>query len=208
MPLESGYFEVYNQPNVKLVDIRETPIERITETGLRVGGVDYAFDMIIYATGFDAITGAFDRIDFQGLGGAKLRDKWADGPHTYLGLNVVGFPNMLTLVGPHNAATFCNLPRCIEQNVEFVSDLLGYMRDKGLTRIEATPEAETAWTAHVYDTGSRLLLTKVDSWMTGVNKNVPGRLKRTFMAYAGGAPKYRQKCEEIAANEYEGFALR
>ena len=207
VPLESGYFEVYNQRNVKLVDIRETPIERITETGLRVGGVDYEFDMIIYATGFDAITGAFDRIDFQGRGGEKLRDRWADGPHTYLGLNVVGFPNMLTLVGPHNAATFCNLPRCIEQNVEFVSDLLGHMRDKGLTRIEATPEAETTWTAHVYETGSRLLLTKVDSWMTGVNKNVPGRLKRTFMAYAGGAPKYRQKCEEIAANGYEGFAL-
>ncbi len=180
VPLESGYFEVYNQPNVKLVDIRETPIERVTEKGLRVGGEDYEFDMVIYATGFDAITGAFDRIDFQGRGGEKLRTKWADGPHTYLGLNVAGFPNMLTLVGPHNAATFCNLPRCIEQNVEFVSDLLVYMRDKGLTRIEATPEAETAWTAHVYDTGSRLLLTKVDSWMTGVNKNVPGRLKRTL----------------------------
>ena len=208
VPLESGYFEVYNQPNVKLVDIRETPIERITEKGLRTGGADYEFDMIIYATGFDAITGAFDRIDFQGRNGEKLRDKWADGPHTYLGLNVAGFPNLLTLVGPHNAATFCNLPRCIEQNVEFVSGLLGWMREHGKTRIEATPDAETTWTAHVHDTASRLLLTQVDSWMTGVNKNVPGRLKRTFMAYAGGAPKYRQKCEEIAANGYEGFALR
>ena len=192
---------------MKLVDIRETPIERVTETGLRVGGEDYDFDMIIYATGFDAITGAFDRIDFQGRNGAKLRDKWADGPHTYLGLNVEGFPNMLTLVGPHNAATFCNLPRCIEQNVEWVSDLLAWMRDHGKTRIEAMPEAERDWTAHVYDTGARLLLTKVDSWMTGVNKNVPGRQKRTFMAYAGGAPKYREKCAEIAANGYEGFAL-
>ena len=115
---------------------------------------------------------------------------------------------MLTLVGPHNAATFCNLPRCIEQNVEFVSDLLEYMRAKGLTRIEAKPDAEETWTSHVHDTGARLLLTKVDSWMTGVNKNVAGRQKRTFMAYAGGAPKYRQKCEEIAANGYEGFALR
>ncbi len=116
---------------MKLVDIRETPIERITGTGLRVGGVDYEFDMIIYATGFDAITGAFDRIDFQGRNGEKLRDKWADGPHTYLGLNVAGFPNMLTLVGPHNAATFCNLPRCIEQNVESsCPTLLGYMRDR------------------------------------------------------------------------------
>lgn len=207
VPLESGYYEVYNQPNVKLVDIRETPIERITEQGLRTSEADYDFDMIIYATGFDAITGAFDRIDFQGRNGEKLRDKWADGPHTYLGLNVAGFPNMLTLVGPHNAATFCNLPRCIEQNVEFVSELLGYMRERGLTRIEATPDAEATWTAHVHDTASRLLLTKVDSWMTGVNKNVPGRLKRTFMAYAGGAPKYRQKCEEIAANGYEGFRL-
>jgi cation diffusion facilitator CzcD-associated flavoprotein CzcO len=207
VPLESGYYEVYNQPNVELVDLRETPIERITEKGIRTSDREREFDMIVYATGFDAITGAFDRIDFQGRDGEKLRDKWADGPHTYLGLNIAGFPNMLTLVGPHNAATFCNLPRCIEQNVEFVSDLLAYMRDKGLTRIEATPEAEAAWTAHVHDTAARLLLTKVDSWMTGVNKNVAGRQKRTFMAYAGGAPKYRQKCEEIVANGYEGFAL-
>ena len=208
VPLESGYFEVYNQPNVELVDLRETPIERITQKGIKTSDREREFDLIIYATGFDAITGAFDRIDFRGKDGAKLRDKWADGPHTYLGLNVAGFPNMLTLVGPHNAATFCNLPRCIEQNVEFVSDLLGWMREHGKTRIEATQEAEETWTAHVHDTGSRLLLTKVDSWMTGVNKNVAGRQKRTFMAYAGGAPKYRQKCEEIAANGYEGFALR
>jgi hypothetical protein len=114
---------------------------------------------------------------------------------------------MLTLVGPHNAATFCNLPRCIEQNVEWVSELLAWMRDKGKTRVEATPEAERDWTAHVYETGERLLLTKVDSWMTGVNRNVPGRQKRTFMAYAGGAPKYRQKCTEVAGNGYEGFAV-
>jgi cation diffusion facilitator CzcD-associated flavoprotein CzcO len=207
VPLESGYYEVYNQPNVELVDLRETPIERITRKGIRTSDRERAFDLIIYATGFDAITGAFDRIDFRGREGARLRDKWADGPHTYLGLNVAGFPNMLTLVGPHNAATFCNLPRCIEQNVEFVSDLLGWMRERGKTRIEATAEAEAAWTAHVHETGARLLLTKVDSWMTGVNKNVAGRQKRTFMAYAGGAPKYRQKCEEVAANGYEGFAL-
>jgi cation diffusion facilitator CzcD-associated flavoprotein CzcO len=207
VPLESGYYEVFNQPNVELVDLRETPIERVTETGIRTSDRERAFDMIIYATGFDAITGAFDRIDITGRNGAKLREKWADGPQTYLGLNVTGFPNMLTLVGPHNAATFCNLPRCIEQNVEWVSDLLAWMRDKGKTRIEATADAERAWTAHVYETGERLLLTKVDSWMTGVNKNVPGRQKRTFMAYAGGAPKYRQKCAEIAANGYEGFAV-
>jgi len=207
VPLESGYYEVYNQPNVKLVDLRETPIERIDATGIRTTDAHYDFDMIIFATGFDAITGAFDRIDITGRGGLKLRDKWADGPHTYLGLNVEGFPNMLTLVGPHNAATFCNIPRCIEQNVDFVTTLLADMRKKGLARVEATPQAEEEWTAHVHDTGSRLLAMQVDSWMTGVNKNVPGRLKRTFMAYAGGAPKYRQKCEEIAANGYEGFRL-
>jgi cation diffusion facilitator CzcD-associated flavoprotein CzcO len=213
VPLESGYYEVYNQPNVELVDLRETPIERITATGIKMGGIktsaaDYAFDMIIFATGFDAITGSFDRIDIQGRNGQRLKDKWADGPHTYLGLNVAGFPNMLTLVGPHNAATFCNLPRCIEQNVEWVSDLLGHMREKGLTRVEATAPAEEAWTIHVHETAARLLLMQVDSWMTGVNKNVAGRQKRTFMAYAGGAPKYRQKCDEVAALGYEGFTLR
>jgi cation diffusion facilitator CzcD-associated flavoprotein CzcO len=207
VPLESGYYEVDNQPNVELVDLRETPIERITATGIKTGDRGRPFDMIIYATGFDAITGAFDRIDFQGRGGQRLKEKWADGPHTYLGLNAEGFPNMLSLVGPHNAATFCNLPRCIEQNAEWVSDLLGYMRGKGLTRVEATADAEETWTAHVHDTASRLLLLQVDSWMTGVNKNVVGRQKRTFMAYAGGAPKYRQKCDEVAASGHEGFAL-
>jgi cation diffusion facilitator CzcD-associated flavoprotein CzcO len=207
VPLESGYYEVYNQPNVKLVDLRETPIERIDATGIRTTDAHYDFDMIIFATGFDAITGAFDRIDIEGSGGRKLKDKWADGPHTYLGLNIEGFPNMLTLVGPHNAATFCNIPRCIEQNVDFVTTLLDHMRTKGQTRVEATPEAEEEWTAHVHETGSKLLAMQVDSWMTGVNKNVTGRQKRVFMAYAGGAPKYRQKCEEIVANGYEGFRL-
>ncbi len=207
VPLESGYYEVYNQPNVRLVDLRETPIERITATGLKTSDAEYAFDMIIFATGFDAITGSFDRIDIWGRDGRRLKDKWADGPHTYLGLQIEGFPNMLTLVGPHNAATFCNLPRCIEQNVEWVTDLLRHMRERGLRRIEATAPAEEAWTAHVHDSAARLLLTQVDSWMTGVNKNVAGRQKRTFMAYAGGAPKYRDKCDEVAAQGYEGFAL-
>jgi len=207
VPLESGYYEVYNQPNVELIDLRETPIERITEKGIRTSDGERAFDMIIFATGFDAITGSFDRIDIRGRGGQRLKDKWADGPQTYLGLNVEGFPNMLTLVGPHNAATFCNLPRCIEQNVEWVSDLLVYMRDRRLTRVEATEAAERDWTAHVHETAARLLLTQVDSWMTGVNKNVAGRQKRTFMAYAGGAPKYRQKCDEVVAQGYDGFTL-
>ena len=164
--------------------------------------------MIIYATGFDAIAGAFDRIDIRGRGGLRLKDKWADGPRTYLGLQIAGFPNMLTLVGPHNAATFCNIPRCIEQNVEWVTDLLRYMGEQGHTRVEASEAAEEAWTQHVYDSAARLLLLEVDSWMTGINRNVPGRRKRTFMAYAGGAPKYREKCDEVAASGYDGFILR
>jgi cation diffusion facilitator CzcD-associated flavoprotein CzcO len=207
VPLESGYYEVFNQSNVELVDLRETPIERITAKGVKTSDAERRFDIIVFATGFDAITGAFDRIDIMGRVGKRLRDKWADGPQTYLGLQVEGFPNMLTIVGPHNAATFCNLPRCIEQNVEWVSDLLCYMRERGLTRVEAIASAEATWTAHVLETAARLLLMEVDSWMTGVNKNVAGRQKRTFMAYAGGAPKYRQKCNEVAASGYEGFVL-
>ncbi|MEK7247639.1 MAG: NAD(P)/FAD-dependent oxidoreductase [Chloroflexota bacterium] len=208
VPLESGYYEVYNQDNVTLVDINETPIECITPAGIKTSDAEYAFDMIIYATGFDAITGAFDRIDIRGVGGQALKDVWADGPQTYLGLAIAGFPNFMTLVGPHNAATFCNIPRCAEQNVDWVTDLISYMRDNNYQRVVPTVDAQDAWTEHVYDTGRYLLLTQVDSWMTGVNQNVPGRQKRTFMAYAGGAPSYRQRCDEVAANAYEGFELR
>ncbi|MEO8458136.1 MAG: NAD(P)/FAD-dependent oxidoreductase [Chloroflexota bacterium] len=208
VPLESGYYEVYNQDNVTLVDVNETPIERITPTGIKTSDRDYDFDMIIYATGFDAITGAFDRIDIRGVGGASLKDAWADSPSTYLGMSVHGFPNLFTIIGPHNAALFCNIPRCAEQNVDWVTDLIVYMREHGHKRATPTIEAQTTWTEHVYETGRYLLLTQVDSWMTGINKNVATRTKRTFMAYAGGAPSYRQRCEGVAANSYEGFELQ
>jgi cation diffusion facilitator CzcD-associated flavoprotein CzcO len=207
VPLESGYYEVFNQPNVTLVDCRETPIERITETGIETSAAAFDFDLIVYATGFDAITGAFDRVEIHGAGGQTLKDKWADGPRTYLGLMSAGFPNFMTLIGPHNAATFCNIPRCAEQNVDWVADLITYMRERGFRRIDPAIEAEDEWTAHVYETGRFLLLTQVDSWMTGINKNVPWRKERTFMAYAGGAPAYRERCEEVAARDYEGFVL-
>lgn len=207
IPLETNYYEVYNQDNVELIDINETPIERITPDGIRTSERKFTFDIIVYATGFDAITGAFDRIDIRGLGGRSLKDKWADGPRTYLGLQVEGFPNMLTLVGPHNAATFCNIPRCIEQNVEWVTDLMRHMKDNGLKRIAATPEAEQAWTQHVFESGEQMLFNRVDSWFMGINRNLPNKNKRTFLLYAGGAPKYRAKCDEVAANGYEGFVL-
>src|SRR6185436_12434201 len=172
VPLESGYYEVYNQPNVRLVDIREAPIERITPAGVKTRDAEYALDMLIYATGFDAITGAFDRIDVRGRGGRRLRDTWADGPRTYLGLQIEGFANLFTLVGPHNAATFCNIPRCVEQNVDWVTALIAHMRESGHVRVEATREAEGEWTQHVHDTGRRMLFTQVDSWMMGINSNV------------------------------------
>jgi cation diffusion facilitator CzcD-associated flavoprotein CzcO len=207
VPLESGYYEVYNQETVRLVDIRETPIERITASGIRTTAEDLAFDMIIYATGFDAVTGGFDRIDIRGSGGRRLKDKWADGPKTYLGLQSEGFPNLFTLVGPHNAGTFCNIPRCIEQNVDWVTDLVRHMRDNGFSRIAPTAEAEAAWTAHVLELAQKMLFMKVDSWFMGINSNVPGKDKRTFLLYSGGAPAYREKCDEVAAKGYEGFVL-
>ncbi|MDP6830637.1 MAG: NAD(P)/FAD-dependent oxidoreductase [Alphaproteobacteria bacterium] len=208
VPLETNYYEVYNQDNVLLVDLNETPIERIMPSGLETSGDAHDFDVIIYATGFDAVTGGFDRIDIRGEGGRKLKDKWAGGPRTYLGLQIAGFPNLLTLVGPHNAGTFCNIPRCIEQNVEWVADLMGYLKDNNYTCIAPTAEAEDTWTEHVYETASELLMTKVDSWFNGINPNVEGKDKRTFLLYAGGAPAYREKCDEVAANGYEGFVLR
>jgi cation diffusion facilitator CzcD-associated flavoprotein CzcO len=208
VPLESGYYEVYNQPNVRLVDIRETPIERVTPAGIRTTAEDHDVDMIIYATGFDAVTGAFDRIDIRGRGGRRLREKWTDGPRTYLGLQIQGFPNLFTLVGPHNAATFCNIPRCIEQNVEWVTALLAHMRERGHRQVEPTAEAEREWTQHVLDTGRRMLFTQVDSWMMGINSNVAGKDKRTFIVYAGGAPKYRERCDDVVARGYAGFTFR
>ncbi len=207
VPLETHYYEVYNQGNVELVDLNENPIERITPKGIKTRDAEYELDIIIYATGFDAITGAFDRIEIRGEGGRTLKDKWADGPRTYLGLQSSGFPNLLTLVGPHNAATFCNIPRCIEQNVEWVTDLIGYMREGNYQRIEATEAAEDEWTQHVYDVASLTLLSKTASWFTGVNPNLPEK-KRTFMAYAGGSPAYSAKCDEVAATDYDGFLLR
>jgi cation diffusion facilitator CzcD-associated flavoprotein CzcO len=207
LPLESGYFEVYNQDNVKLVDVRETPIERVTTKGVQTSDREYEFDYIIYATGFDAVLGAFNQIDFQGIGGVTLKDKWADGPRTFLGIQVEGFPNMFTLVGPHNAATFCNIPRCIEQNVEWVSNLFQYMQAEGYTSVAATKAAEDEWTKHVHETSERMLFTKVDSWFMGINPNLKGRDTRKFLLYAAGAPKYNEMCDEVADSGYKGFTF-
>ncbi len=207
VPMETNYYEVYNQENVLLVDVNESPIERITPKGIKTNADDYEFDMIIYATGFDAITGAFDKIEFRGENALTLLDKWRDGPSTYLGLQTAGFPNLFTLVGPHNAATFCNIPRCIEQNVEWVTDLIEQMRNKGYSRCVPTQDAEDEWTEHVHETADGMLFTKIDSWFMGINKNLPHKRARKFLLYAGGAPAYRDKCDAVAAGGYPGFRL-
>jgi len=208
VPLETHYYEVYNQPNVVLVDVNETPIERVTANGIRTTDRERAFDLIIYATGFDPVTGALERIDIRGVDRRTLREKWADGPRTFLGLQAHGFPNFFTLVGPHNAATFCNIPRCIEQNVEWVTALVRHMQQGDRHRVEATVDAEDAWTEHVYETAARMLFSKVDSWFMGINTNVPGKQKRTFLLYAGGAPAYREHCDEVAAAGYRGLVFQ
>jgi len=187
--------------------MKATPIECITAKGIRTSAAEYEFDMIIYATGFDAVTGAFDRIEFTGVNGLTLRDKWREGTLTYLGLMSAGFPNMLTLVGPHNASTRCNIPRCIEQNVEWVTDLLRHMDAEGITRFETTPAAEAEWSKHVEELAGELLYTLVDSWMTGINRNVEGRETRRILQYQGGAPAYREYCDTVAAAGYRGLVL-
>jgi cation diffusion facilitator CzcD-associated flavoprotein CzcO len=205
VPLESGYYEVYNQPSVTLVDINETPIERITPTGITTSAAEYAFDIIIYATGFDAITGAFDRIDVRGVDGVSLKMKWKDGPQTFLGILVDGFPNLLMVMGPH--AGLGNFPRAAEYSADWVTRLIRFARDRGLTRIEATAAGAQAWTDHVMATSEGLLFTEVDSWMTGINRNVEGKQVRRIMRYSGGHPAFRARCEAVAADEYRELAL-
>jgi cation diffusion facilitator CzcD-associated flavoprotein CzcO len=205
VPLETGYYEVYNQPNVELVDINDTPIECITPSGIKTTDRDHAFDIIIYATGFDAITGAFDRIEIRGTGGMRLRDIWQDGPQTYLGVLVEGFPNMLMAMGPH--AGLGNYTRTAEYSVEWVTGLIRFATERGLTRIEASADAVADWTDHVLALGQGQLMNEIGSWMTGVNRNVEGRQAPRIMRYSAGHPAYREHCDAVAADGYRTLAL-
>ncbi len=205
LPLETFYYEAYNQDNVDLVDITETPIERITPDGIKTSVKEYKFDIIIYATGFDAITGSFDQINFQGVDGVGLKDKWKNGPQTFLGVMVDGFPNMMMLMGPHTALG--NIPRSIEYNVDWVTGLIRYARESNLTRVEATAAGVTSWTDHVKALGVGLLSSEVNSWMTGYNSNVTGKQTRIVARYSGSAPAYRARCDEVAAKGYQELAL-
>ena len=205
LPLETFYYEVYNRPNVELVDLMETPIERITPKGIKTSEKEYEFDIVIYATGFDAITGSFDRIDFRGANGVLLKEKWKSGPETYLGLMVDGFPNMMMLMGPHTALG--NIPRSIEYSVDWVAGLMRFAQEKKLTRLEATAEGVSSWTDHVKALGVGLLSNEVNSWMTGINSNVEGKQTRIVARYSGSAPAYRARCDEVAAKGYAELRL-
>ncbi|MEM7405652.1 MAG: NAD(P)/FAD-dependent oxidoreductase [Pseudomonadota bacterium] len=209
VPLETRYYEAYNRDNVHLVDISETPLECVTETGFRTTERDYEFDLIIYATGFDAITGSFDRIDIRGTDGLHLRDVWRDGPSTYLGMFVHGFPNMLMPAGPQSGSASTNYPRGIETGVNWCTDLLEYMWNRGLTRVEAAEAAEERWTAHVEKMYSSMLMRKAKSWFTGYNSNVDGHEagRIRYFVYNGGSPKYVKTINEVAATDYEGLVL-
>ncbi len=201
LPCESGYYEVYNQDNVLLVDVREAPIERITPKGVKTTDAEYELDVIIYATGYDAVTGSLTRIDIHGEGGQTIKDKFAEGPRSYMGISSAGFPNLFTI----NAASVGNFVRAAEPLVEWVSDCISYVRENEFMRISATPQAEEEWTKHVNEGGANTLRTLADSWFVGAN--IPGKARALLLA-PDTAPAMRAKRAEVAANGYEGFMLQ
>lgn len=200
--LDTEYYETYNRDNVRLVDLHMTPIKDITTSGVRTSDNEEDFDAIVFATGFDAMTGALERVDIRGEGGMALRDKWANGPHTYLGLCVAGFPNLFTITGPSSPSVLSNMMVSIEQHVDWVSDCIAWMRKNGHATIAPTETAETEWAVHNEQSANLSLFPQANSWYIGAN--VPGK-PRTFMAYVGGVDVYRHLCDAIAADNYQGF---
>ena len=205
-PIDSFYFEAFNRDNVALVDVREDPIQRITPTGIRLqSGREFALDIIVFATGYDAMTGPLMGLNITGAGGRTLAKTWEAGPKTYLGLQVAGFPNLFTITGPGSPSVLCNMPVCIEQHVEWITDCIAHMRANGIARIDTTEQAMAAWGEEVQRAADATLLPRVPhSWYLGAN--VPGK-PRVFMPYAGGMAHYRRLCAEVAAKGYEGFVL-
>jgi cation diffusion facilitator CzcD-associated flavoprotein CzcO len=204
-PIDTNYFETYNRDNVALVDVRAAPIQRITPTGLETTEGAYKLDIIVFATGFDAMTGPLLRMNITGRDGCELKDSWSAGPQTYLGLQVPGFPNMFTITGPGSPSVLCNMPVAIEQHADFISNCIAHMRANGLASMEATPEATAQWVSQVNEAASVTLLPQAKhSWYLGAN--IPGK-PRVFMPYAGGMARYRGICEDVAAGGYPGFSL-
>lgn len=203
--LDSGYYETFNQPHVRLVDLVATPIETITETGLETSDESFEFDAIVYATGFDAMTGAIVNVDITGRDGVRLADKWEHGPKTYLGLTSVGFPNLFMITGPGSPSVLSNMMVSIEQHVDWIADCLEDLRRDGLEVIEPTETAEEAWVEHVNDWGDLTLYPQANSWYMGAN--VPGK-PRVFLPYVGGVDRYRQVCIDVVESDYLGFERR
>ena len=202
--IDINYYATYNRDNITLVDVKERPIEAITPTGVRAHGKDFEVDALVIATGFDAMTGALTSIDICGRDGAKLRERWANGPSSYLGLAMADFPNLFTITGPGSPSVFTNMIPSIEQHANWITDCIDYMRAREYTRIEPEPAAERAWWDHVQEVAAEGLKATTASWYLGAN--VSGKA-RVFMPYYGGFPKYCEKCDEVVAGGYEGFSL-
>jgi cation diffusion facilitator CzcD-associated flavoprotein CzcO len=204
-PLDSGYFETFNEPHVHLVDVRTNPIAEITPTGVRLeDGAEYEFDAIVYATGFDAMTGPMNKIDIRGRGGRLLREKWDEGPRTYLGLTSAGFPNLFSITGPQSPSVLSNMPVSIEQHVDLVGTIIGAVRERGAETVEPTQEAEDAWVVHNAELVKPTLFETADTWYMGAN--IPGK-PRVFMPNLSFVGPYRARCDEVVANNFEGFAF-
>ena len=202
--VDTDYYKTYNRPNVKLVDVSQKPIDRITSSGVAHQGIEYEFDAIVFATGFDAMTGALFNIDIRGREGRSLKEKWNGGPQTYLGLTTNGFPNMFTITGPGSPSVLTNMLPSIEQHVNFISDCISYMREHGHSKIEPELNAELDWGLHVNEVADLSLRSTCASWYVGAN--VPGK-PRVFTPYIGGFPRYVERCKSVVANGYEGFTL-
>lgn len=209
VPLETNYLEAYNRPNVHLVDLSDTPLERVTREGLRTTSAEFEFDVIIYATGFDAMTGAHDRIDIRGVGGEKLRKKWQDRISTCLGIFIHGYPNLLMPNGPQSGSASTNYPRGIETGVDWCMDFLEYVWEHGYDRAEVSTAEEERWTKHVEQMYEVMLMRKAKSWFTGYNSNVKGHEEGTirYLVYNGGMPKYRKALNDVADVGYKGIAF-
>ena len=202
--VDTNYYETFNRDNVALVDIVDKPIERLTQRGLLQNGIEHKFDAIVFATGFDAMTGALLKMDIRGRDGLRLDEKWHAGPRTYLGIAMAGFPNLFTITGPGSPSVMSNVMVALEQHVDWISDCLMHLREQGFDTIEATVEAEDRWVGHVNEVTERTLYTEGNSWYLGAN--VPGK-PRVFMPYIGGSGNYRKICNEVAEKNYEGFVL-
>jgi cation diffusion facilitator CzcD-associated flavoprotein CzcO len=200
----TDYYETYNRDNVHLVDLRKTPLVEIIPGGVRTTAREYELDSLVLATGFDAQTGALTSIDIRGRDGLRLADHWAAGPRSYLGIGVAGFPNMFIITGPQSPSVLTNMMTAIEQHVEWVADCIGYAAERGVRAVEPTPEAEQAWVDHNEEVANGTLFPSSNSWYLG--SNVEGK-PRVFMPYIGGLGPYRQRCDEVADKDYEGFVL-